>query len=264
MGFLLFFDGVELALTAFSMFFTVLSMLLVKPHLIYDISFQLSYTSTAGLMYIARDLRLQVSERQTIPRWVMYPAAMTISAQLASLPIVIWYFNKVSLGGDKMPSYYDNLNAFHKVNELEPLPASAQLVMLHLLHKNNCFGNVGQFQMTDTELQRITRLSKVTITESKRLLKNRGFIDFKTDKKNPRKGTYYNIIDYGKVYANKYGKKPANPRDLYYRSNLMYNKEEDKDRAHTQRKVEYNEHNGKLDTNELSDLDKQLEQLGYH
>ena len=32
-----------------------------------------------------------------LPRWISYPAAMTLSAQIASLPIIIWYFNQVSL-----------------------------------------------------------------------------------------------------------------------------------------------------------------------
>lgn len=73
---------------------TALAMLINQPLLIFDISFQLSFASTAGLMYIAPELRIFLRE---LPRWVSTPAAMTISAQIASLPIVIWYFNQVSL-----------------------------------------------------------------------------------------------------------------------------------------------------------------------
>ncbi len=73
---------------------TALAMLINQPLLIFDISFQLSFTATAGLMYIAPRLRILMRE---LPRWVSTPAAMTISAQIASLPIVIWYFNQVSL-----------------------------------------------------------------------------------------------------------------------------------------------------------------------
>lgn len=73
---------------------TALAMLINQPLLIFDISFQLSFTATAGLMYIAPELRLKMRE---LPRWFSTPAAMTISAQIASLPIVIWYFNQVSL-----------------------------------------------------------------------------------------------------------------------------------------------------------------------
>ena len=71
-----------------------LAMLIVKPLLIFDISFQLSFSSTAGLMYLSEDLRKLMSR---LPRWFSYPAAMTLAAQIASLPIIIWYFNQVSL-----------------------------------------------------------------------------------------------------------------------------------------------------------------------
>ena len=71
-----------------------LAMLIVKPLLIFDISFQLSFSATAGLMYLSEDLRKLMSR---LPRWFAYPAAMTLAAQIASLPIIIWYFNQVSL-----------------------------------------------------------------------------------------------------------------------------------------------------------------------
>ncbi len=73
---------------------TALGMLINQPLLIFDISFQLSFASTAGLLYIAPDLRIFMRE---LPRWFSTPAAMTLSAQIASLPIIIWYFNQVSL-----------------------------------------------------------------------------------------------------------------------------------------------------------------------
>ena len=74
--------------------FTALAMLIHSPLLIFDVSFQLSYTSTAGLMYLAKDLRRKML---TLPDWFKLPAAMTLSAQIASLPVVIWYFNRISL-----------------------------------------------------------------------------------------------------------------------------------------------------------------------
>ena len=73
---------------------TALAMLINQPLLIYDISFQLSFSSTAGLIYISQDLRMKMHK---LPRWFTMPAAMTISAQIASLPVVIWYFNRVPL-----------------------------------------------------------------------------------------------------------------------------------------------------------------------
>lgn len=88
-------------------------------------------------------------------------------------------------------TYYDRLNQFFHANEQNPLAPSIQLVMLHLLQINNEHGNAGKFQVTDNYLAETTRLSAAAITEAKRKLKNLGFIDFKTDKGNPRKTTQY-------------------------------------------------------------------------
>lgn len=82
------------ALGARMLAFTAIGMLIVSPLLIFDVSFQLSYTSTAGLMYLSKDLRRKMLE---LPNWFTLPAAMTLSAQIASLPVVIWYFNRISL-----------------------------------------------------------------------------------------------------------------------------------------------------------------------
>ena len=73
---------------------TATVMLLVKPLLMFDISFQLSFAATAGLIYLAGDLR---NLMWRLPYWFKFPAAMTTAAQVASLPIIIWYFNQVSL-----------------------------------------------------------------------------------------------------------------------------------------------------------------------
>jgi len=74
--------------------FTALAMLINQPLLIFDISFQLSFTATEGLLYIAPKIK---SQFEKIPEIILTPASMTISAQIASLPIIIWYFNQVSL-----------------------------------------------------------------------------------------------------------------------------------------------------------------------
>ena len=73
---------------------TALAMLINQPLLLFDVSFQLSFSATAGLMYLSEDLR-NLMER--LPKFFTEPASMTIAAQLASLPIIIWYFNQISL-----------------------------------------------------------------------------------------------------------------------------------------------------------------------
>lgn len=73
---------------------TALAMLINQPLLLFDVSFQLSFTATAGLMYLSEDLQ-KIFER--FPKFFSAPASMTIAAQLASLPVVVWYFNQISL-----------------------------------------------------------------------------------------------------------------------------------------------------------------------
>ncbi|MEN6413299.1 MAG: DNA internalization-related competence protein ComEC/Rec2 [Veillonellales bacterium] len=71
-----------------------LSMLVVQPGLIYDISFQLSFGSTAGLVYLYPKT---VGRLLFLPRWIAEALAVTLSAQLAVLPFLAWYFNSFSL-----------------------------------------------------------------------------------------------------------------------------------------------------------------------
>ncbi len=73
---------------------TALAMLINQPLLLFDISFQLSFTSTAGLMYLSKDLKKKF---ERFPKFFEEAASMTIAAQLASLPVVVWYFNRLSL-----------------------------------------------------------------------------------------------------------------------------------------------------------------------
>ena len=57
-------------------------------------------------------------------------------------------------------SYYDRLKfAFEKFAE-QKLPASAQLVYLHILHEENCHGRTGQVRIADTSIVERTGLSK--------------------------------------------------------------------------------------------------------
>lgn len=73
---------------------TALAMLINQPLLIFDISFQLSFSSTAGLLYLTPKMR---SKLFRLPNFFVAPATITLGAQIASLPIIIWYFNQVSL-----------------------------------------------------------------------------------------------------------------------------------------------------------------------
>ena len=72
-----------------------LGLLLYSPLWLFDISFQLSFGATAGLLYLAPPLR--ESLRKKLPVFVADSLAVTIGAQLSVLPIIAWYFNVLSL-----------------------------------------------------------------------------------------------------------------------------------------------------------------------
>jgi competence protein ComEC len=81
-----------------------------QPSAIRDISFQLSFAATAGILYLATPLRRWIIDalgwllrRDELPRWTgaMFaePAAITIAATLATAPLLALNFERVSLVG---------------------------------------------------------------------------------------------------------------------------------------------------------------------
>lgn len=72
-----------------------LGLLLYSPLWLFDISFQLSFGATTGLLYLAPPLRERL--RKKLPIFVADSLALTIGAQLSVLPIITWYFNVLSL-----------------------------------------------------------------------------------------------------------------------------------------------------------------------
>lgn len=74
---------------------TALGLLLYNPLLFFDISFQLSFGATAGLLYLAPAIRNHL--RDKMPDLFASSLAVTIGAQIAVLPLLAWYFNTVSL-----------------------------------------------------------------------------------------------------------------------------------------------------------------------
>lgn len=74
---------------------TALGMLVYQPLLLYDISFQLSFAATAGLVFLYKPTYDYLS--LFLPSYLAGPLAVTMSAQLGVLPIIAWYFNSFSL-----------------------------------------------------------------------------------------------------------------------------------------------------------------------
>lgn len=73
---------------------TGLIMLLIAPLLLFHISFQLSFLATAGLLFIAPILYRRMKKYSAV---LAGSLSITISAQLATVPVLAWYFNQVSL-----------------------------------------------------------------------------------------------------------------------------------------------------------------------
>lgn len=76
------------------LFLTALGMLIYQPSLLYDVSFQLSFASTGGLVFLYTKT---VQAMHALPSPFSKLLAVTITAQLGVLPVVAWYFNSFSL-----------------------------------------------------------------------------------------------------------------------------------------------------------------------
>ena len=70
-------------------------MLAWNPLLIYDISFQLSFTGTAGLVFLYGKIRRYIN---FLPSWLASGIAVTVAAQVGMLPFLAWYFKSLPLG----------------------------------------------------------------------------------------------------------------------------------------------------------------------
>ena len=73
----------------------VLIMLAWKPSLLYDISFQLSVSGTAGLVFLYGKIANRLG---FFPRWAAAGLAVTVAAQAGMLPFLAWYFHSLPVG----------------------------------------------------------------------------------------------------------------------------------------------------------------------
>lgn len=71
-----------------------LAMLVWNPYFLVNVSFQLSFIVTAGLMIFVPKLMPLLA---FLPRWLGGTVGITVVAQLISFPLTIHYFNQVSL-----------------------------------------------------------------------------------------------------------------------------------------------------------------------
>lgn len=70
------------------------AVVLLNPYSLFNISFQLSFAATIGIVYLAEPVKKAVA---FLPDAIAEIVAMSIAANIATLPITVWYFSDVSL-----------------------------------------------------------------------------------------------------------------------------------------------------------------------
>ena len=76
---------------------TAWGLLLVNPFWLFDISFQLSFVTTAGLLLAGPKVTAYIP--QSLPDWLRAVLGVTLTAQIFSFPFSVYYFHRVSLIG---------------------------------------------------------------------------------------------------------------------------------------------------------------------
>ena len=77
-----------------------LGLLIARPQDLFDVGFQLSFVATGGILVLYRPLRdLMPVERGWCDTWIAGPLAVSVAAQVTTLPFVVSYFGLVSIVG---------------------------------------------------------------------------------------------------------------------------------------------------------------------
>ena len=76
---------------------TAWGLLLFNPFWLFDISFQLSFVTAAGLLLAGPKVTAYIPQR--LPDWLRTVLGVTLTAQIFSFPFSVYYFHRVSLIG---------------------------------------------------------------------------------------------------------------------------------------------------------------------
>ena len=82
-----------------SLSFAAIAMLLFSPHLLFDMSFQLSFAAVLSILLVAPPLQraFRVDERGRFLRYLLNLMILSLAAQLGTLPFVWYYFGMFPL-----------------------------------------------------------------------------------------------------------------------------------------------------------------------
>ena len=86
--------GGSRAHAASALAFAALIMLLAAPPVLWDVGFQLSLLATAGLVWFGAPIERRLHRW---PGWIREPVALTLAAQLTTLPVILVNFERLSL-----------------------------------------------------------------------------------------------------------------------------------------------------------------------
>ena len=82
-----------------SLAFAAMAMLLFSPHLLFDVSFQLSFSAVLAILLIAPPLQrlLKVNEHGSLYRYLVNMLILSFAAQIGTLPFVWYHFGVLPL-----------------------------------------------------------------------------------------------------------------------------------------------------------------------
>ncbi len=82
------------SLAFYALCFSALTMLLINPEFVWDISFQLTFAATLGVLLFTKRLEAKLTK---LPKWFSETLATTLAAQVFVVPLIFYYFGSVSL-----------------------------------------------------------------------------------------------------------------------------------------------------------------------
>ena len=77
-----------------SIFASAFILLLFNPFLLFDLSFQLSYSAVISILYFQPKIYALISVRFRVFKWIWALITVSLAAQIGTLPITIFYFHQ--------------------------------------------------------------------------------------------------------------------------------------------------------------------------
>jgi len=102
-----------------TIFVSAFFMLLINPDYLFDVGFQLSYSAVLSIVFFQRTIAGFVVVQNKLLRWVRDLFAVSIAAQLGTLPVTLYYFQQ-------FPNYF-------LLTNLVAIPLSTVVIYLSVL-----------------------------------------------------------------------------------------------------------------------------------